>query len=367
MNKKEISNKGSNDAALIESIAKSFSSEYIGTFTGSEAMDLVEEWIPSTNIAINYALGDPRKGAFPMGRIIELFGPKSSAKSLILYDAGVNVQAMGGIFVLIDSESSFSKPFGKYLGIDFSKFIYAHIRTIEEVTDFIISVIEKIRSRNRECPVLIGWDSLASCTTVKEEEESDEEQKSEMGARARLMSRQMRKVGGLVYRENVTYIVVNQIRRKIGVMFGSPKTTPGGEALPFHASIRCEVTRTKKITRKVAGKRKVIGHGVKVYCDKNKVRPPFTEVEINIYVDRSNMKYGLDRTSGLVDLLESDGIITVSGSMAVLTADTSVRFRLSEIGNHWEDDILPNIPDDLYQSPAKQKEIDSVEESEEDD
>src|SRR3972149_12104822 len=108
-------------------------------------MDVVEEWIPSTNVAINYVSGDLRQGAFPQGKVIELFGPKSSAKSLILYDAGVNVQKMGGLFVLIDSESSFSRRFGKYLGIDYNKFIYAHIRTIEEVTDFIEKTISVTR------------------------------------------------------------------------------------------------------------------------------------------------------------------------------------------------------------------------------
>jgi len=341
-------NKGRGNSTLIQSVVKDLNNEFVGTFMGEDSFEVVEEWIPSTSEALNYALGDPRFGAFPQGRITELFGPKSSAKSLILYDAGAQVQKMGGIFVLIDTESSFSKPFGKYLGIDYSKFIYAHIRTIEEVTDFIIDVTDKIRAKDDSCPVLIGWDSLAAATSMKEDEEFDEGGKSEMGTRAKLMSRQMRKVAGRIYRENLTYIVVNQIRKRIGVMFGSPDTTPGGQALPFHASLRVKVTKTKQI--KKSGR--IIGHKVQVFVEKNKVRPPFSKTDINVYVDRVAPRYGLDRFSGLLEMLESDEVVTIKGKGAgkriVLNSDTSIEFTPGKLGKHWDEYILPNIPEDLY-------------------
>jgi len=337
-------------AALVESVVSDLGSDDVGAFIGDEAIDIVEEWIPSTNLAINYAIGDPRKGAFPQGKIIEIFGPKSSAKSLILYDAGINVQKMGGIFVLIDSESSFSKPFGTYLGIDYSKFIYAHLRTIEEVTDFVEAITEKIRRKDKDCPVLIGWDSLAACTTLTEIERDEEDGKSEMGDRAKLMSRQMRKLGTYLSDENITYIVINQIRKKIGVMFGNPNTTPGGEALPFFASVRITVTKTKKKYRKVAGKKRAIGHGVRVFAEKNKVRPPFGECNIDVYVDKVKMRYGLDVGSGLLDVLVADEILKVSGNSAILVADPSIKFPKRRLVKHW-DTILEHIPEDLYKSP----------------
>jgi recombination protein RecA len=355
--------KGSKHAALIESVAKKYGSDYIGTFVGDDPIDLVEEWVPSSNHALNYIMGDPRKGAFPMGRVTELFGKKSSAKSLILYDAGANVQKMNGIFVLIDTESAFSKPFGQYLGIDFKRFIYAHLKTIEEVTDFIVSVIERIREKDSSCPILIGWDSMAAGTTLKEEEEDDEGAKSEMGWRAKLMSRQMRRVSGLVYQENITYVVVNQIRKRIGIMFGSPITTPGGEAVPFHSSVRLQVTKTKRIKRS----KKVIGHRVLAYCEKNRVRPPFGQCELNIYVDRPKQRYGLDPWSGLVEVLVADGIlIKKKGSkICSLAADSKVTFPARKISEYWEDTVLPAIPEDLYAGTGDPEGEEEMEEEDE--
>jgi len=366
MSKKHKTKGGANHSALIESVAKSFGSDYVGTFTGDNQMDLVEEWIPSTNMAVNYICGDPIKGALPQGRIIEIFGPKSSAKSLLLYDFIMNVQKAGGVGVLIDSESAFSKNYGKYLGIDFNSLIYAQLRTIEEVTDFVAKVITEIRDKDSNCPVLIGWDSLAACTTIKEDEAEEADNYSEMGYRARLMGRQMRKVGGSIFRDNITYVVINQIRKKLGIRFGKTTTTPGGESLPFHASLRIEVNRSKKLKKSRAGNKVVIGHKVIVYCDKNKVRPPFGTAEINVYVDRSKMRYGLDKWSGMLEVLEQDGIISISKGIATLNSDTSIKFNTSNIADFWDSHILPAIPEDLYK-PVVEDTEESEEEEESDE
>lgn len=353
---------GANNSALLaKSVTKDMDSEYVTTLAG-DGDDKVELWIPSTNMGINYAIGDPRYGAFPIGRITEIFGKKSSAKSLILYDAGQNVQKMGGIFILIDTESSFSRNFGKYLGIDFDRFIYAHLRTIEEVTDFIIEVLERIREEDEDVPVLVGWDSLAASTTIREEDTEEEKGKSEMGYRGQLMSRQMRKIGGIIYREKTAYVVINQTRHKIGVMFGSPITTPGGDALPFHASIRMQVTRTKKIKRK----KRMIGHKVKIFCEKNKIRPPFSETEINIYVDRVGQRYGLDQWSGLSELLVKDEILTMSKQKATFVSDPSTSFNVRNIDEWWEA-ILEDIPEDLYEGTSDGDEEEEEEEEEDDE
>lgn len=334
--------------ALISSVVEGMNSDYVGTLDGSDSLDLVEEWIPSKNMALNYALGDPRFGAFPMGRVVEIIGPKSSGKSLILYDALAQIQIMGGIAILIDSESSYTKSFGKYLGINNSQLIYAHIRTIEEVTDFAVEILERIRDENGDIPILLGWDSVAACTTLVEDEQDDIDGKSEMGLRARLMGKNMRKLGGKTARENMCYICINQIRKKIGVRFGNPNTTPCGEALPFHASQRLVVTRTKKINKTVKGKKRVVGHKVLVYVEKNKVRPPFASTTINMYVDRVARRYGMDEWSGMTELLEKDGIITVRKKIITMCHDTGIKFPVKEIGDNWKEHILPAIPSDLY-------------------
>jgi recombination protein RecA len=335
-------------SALISSVVDGINSDFVGTLDGSDSLDLVEEWIPSKSMALNYALGDPRHGAFPVGRVVEIIGPKSSGKSLILYDALAQIQNKGGIGILIDSESSYTKPFGKYLGINNSELIYAHLRTIEEVTDFAVEVIERIRDEDEEVPILLGWDSIAACTTLIEDAQDDVDGKSEMGYRARLMSRNMRKLGGKAARNNLCYVCINQTRKKIGVRFGNPITTPGGEALPFHASMRLVVTRTKKIKKTVGGTKRIVGHKVKVFCEKNKVRPPFAECEINMYVDRVTMRYGLDEWSGLAELLQKDGIVTIRKKIITLVSDTSIKFKESEFPKYWESHILPSIPEDLY-------------------
>ena len=341
-----------NSAALVEGIASQFDNDYIGTFTGSEGMDIVENWIPSKNQAINYACGDPRYGAWPQGRIIELFGAKSSGKSLLLYDAGAQVQKMGGTFVLVDSESSFHKGFAKHLGINFDKLIYAHIRTFEETFTFIESVIDKLRSVSEE-PILIGWDSIAATCTEKEEETEFDALKSEMGDRGRLMSRGLRILGGQLLQTDATLMCVNQTRGKIGVMFGKKTTTPGGHSLPFHASMRVEVIKTKKIYRKVNGLKVPIGHEVIVKVEKNKVRPPFAETVIKVYVDRMTPKYGLDKWSGLTSLLQGDGIIKKKKGSFILVADPDVTFTKKTIGKVWKKHIIPNIPEDLYAAPGQ--------------
>jgi len=342
-------NKGGSIPTLIKDIASSFSSDSIGTFHGKNSMDIVEDWIPSKNIALNYILGDPRYGAFPQGKITEIFGPKSSAKSLILYDAGAQCQKMGGIFILVDSESSFHKGFGKYLGINYKRLIYASLRTIEEIFDFMIGSIVKLRAEKFDGPILMGWDSVAASTTSRELDMDYEGAKAEMGNRANLISKGMREFGGLIYQENVTSIIVNQIRHKIGVMFGNPETRPGGNAIPFHASIGLHVKQTKKLKKTKNKVKRIIGHEVEAYCEKNRVRPPFGRAIISIFADRVNKRYGLDKYSGLLDLLLGDDIIqSLDKDLYCLTSDESIEFTKKEMGVVWKEHILPAIPEDLY-------------------
>ena len=344
--------KRQNIANLINEVTAELKSDSVGTFVGSEAIDLVEEWIPSTNVALNYMLGDPVKGAFPQGRVIEIYGPKSSAKSLILYDAGAQCQKMGGVFLLVDSESAFHKGWGKYLGIDFDRFIYAPIRTIEEAFDTIRETIERLRAKRHKGPILIGWDSIAASARIADLEIDIEDSKSEMGGRAKLMSQGMRDIPGLCFHENATLIMINQIRKKIGVMFGDPETRPGGEAVPFHSSQGIMVRRSKKIFSSSKGLKRVVGHKVIVTCEKNRVRPPFAKTDINVYIDKVTGRYGLDQWSGLIELLEKDGILIKDGKYHNLTANLGVSVTSKTIKYAWDEHIIPSLPDDPYDHPT---------------
>lgn len=332
---------GVNVSSLIQSVVKSVESDDVCILSGA---DTVEKWLPSTNMAINYIIGDVRYGALPFGRIAEIFGPRSSGKSLLVYDFLKQIQRLNGIGVLSDAEHAFVAGYGRYLGIDTSKLIYATPGTIEETTDFVIDIIETVRSKDLNVPLLVSWDSMAACTTLREDDTYSEDGKSEMGYRARLMSEQMRKIQKLMD-PNTIYLVINQIRKKIGIMFGDPDTTPGGQALPFHASTRTKVTKTKKLYRNKGKKKIIYGHKVKIYGDKNRVRPPFAMAEINVYVDKVNQRYGLDKWSGMLDLLVGDGIVRkVKKHYEV----GDIEFGKEDIGEIWDEHILPAIPEDLY-------------------
>jgi len=340
-------------ASLIQDVVSEIDNDCVGTFIGNDAIDIVEGWIPSKNYAINYAMGDPRFGAIAQGRITEVYGPRSSAKSLILYDFGVECQKMDGIFTLIDSEASYTKTFGDYLGVDHNRFIYAQLRTVEDIFDFAIKSVKGLRKKHAG-PILLGIDSAAASTTIKSLD--DAYQTHEMGERARLWGKYMRDTTGLFSQENITVVIINQIRKKLGVLFGNPETTPCGEAIPYHSSQRLEVRKSKKITKTTNGIKRIIGHKVNVHVEKNRVRPPFARTSINLYVDKISQRYGLDEYSGLIDLLLADNIICKDGgktsSKYKLVDDTSVKFTEKTIYKHWHDAILPNIPTDLYSNPT---------------
>lgn len=339
-------------SSLVHSVANSFKSERIGTFYGSDGLDLVEEWIPTRSKAINYVCGDPLEGAFPQGKITEIYGPKSSAKSVIGYDALKEVQEMGGIAILIDSEAAFHRGLAKAMGVKLDKLIYAMLETVEESYEFIYSAVTKIREKS-DCPILVLWDSIAASKTVKEQQEDMLEDKSQPGIKAKATGRVMQKLNSLASSENVTVIIINQIRKKIGILWGNPETTTSGEAIAFYASLQIEVRKSKVITGK--GKQ-IIGHLVKVSCVKNKVRPPFLKTVINVWTDRNKHRYGLDKWSGICDLLVADNILHKSGGYYTLTSNTDIKFREKDLFKYWNEHIVPVLRKiDLYETKKKAK------------
>ena len=357
-----MARKSKDTEALVQDIANSFQKDYIGTFSGDNPIDLVEEWIPSTSNLLNYMGGHPELGVFPQGKVIEIYGPRSSAKSLILYDTGMNCQRMGGRFILVDSESSMHKGLGIYLGINMETLIYANTRSQEEAHDFMRKSTNNLREKGFEGPILLGWDSVAASASDRELDQDFEEGKSEMGARARENSKFMRVCAPEFSQNNITCIFINQIRKKLGVMFGKTETRPGGEAIPFHASMGIEVRKFKNLTVGKSNKR-IIGHKVSVFFEKNKVRPPFAKGDMKIYTDKVKRRYGLDPWSGLTDLLISDGVLVKKDNKLVLAENTSVSFSPRKISEHWKDDILPIVCQDPYRPRADAQE-EGIEEDE---
>lgn len=252
------------------------------------------EVVESGSVALDRALGI---GGYPKGRIIEIFGPESSGKTTLTLHAIANVQKKGGVAAFIDAEHAFDLRYAQSIGVDTSKLLISQPDFGEQALE-IAEFLTKHHSVD-----LIVIDSVAALTP-KAEIDGDMGD-SHMGLHARLMSQALRKLTAVSSKHNTTFIFINQLRQKIGVTFGSPETTTGGNALKFYSSVRLDVRRIGKVT---AGE-EVVGNRTRVKVVKNKCAQPFTEAEFDI---RWGM--GIDAASDLLDLATLAGIVEKNGA-----------------------------------------------------
>ncbi|MGD0615013.1 MAG: recombinase RecA [Verrucomicrobiota bacterium] len=280
--------------AAISSITKAYGDGSIMRLGDSRALRKIDV-IPTGALAVDLALG---VGGIPRGRVVEIFGPESSGKTTLMLHVIASAQKTGGLAAFIDAEHALDPAYAKKLGVNLDDLLVSQPDSGEEA----LTICETLARSNALDVIVI--DSVAAL--VPKAELEGEMGMATMGMQARLMSQALRKLTAILAKAKTTCVFTNQIREKLGVMFGNPETTPGGKALKFYASVRIDIRR-KDTIKDAAGN--AVGNHVKVKIVKNKVAPPFAEAEFDILYNQ-----GINKEGSILDVGIESGVVEKKGA-----------------------------------------------------
>jgi recombination protein RecA len=299
-------------SSLADNLNKQFKDTKVAYFLdGSDTTPTdIKDFVSTGSTLLNLAISNKPNGGIAVGRITEINGLESSGKSLIGAHILAETQRKEGVAVYMDTETSVSREFLEAIGIDVSNMLYIHLETIEDIFEAIEKIVVKIRESDKDRLVTILVDSLAAATT-KVELEADFEKDGWATSKAIIISKAMRKITQMIGRQKIALVFTNQLRQKLGVMFGDPWTTSGGKALPFHASTRIRLKNVGQIKDK---KTNTIGMKMRAQVIKNRLGPPMRHADFNLYFES-----GIDDDGSWLQVLKDHKLLKQGGAWYTMT------------------------------------------------
>ena len=296
---------------IAENLNKKFKDNKVAYFLdGSDTTPTdIKDFVSTGSSMLDLAISNRENGGVAVGRITEINGLESTGKSLLASHILAETQKQGGIAVYMDTETSVSVEFLGAIGVDVSKLLYLHFECVEDIFEAMEDIIAKVRESDKDRLVTILVDSLAGAST-KIEIEADFDKDGYATSKAIIISKALRKITQLIGRQKVSLVFTNQLRQKLGVMFGDPWTTSGGKALPFHSSTRI---RLKNLGQIKSGN-KIIGMKCRAQVIKNRLGPPLRHADYDMYFDS-----GIDNYGGWLNVMKEHKLLTQAGSWYTIT------------------------------------------------
>jgi recombination protein RecA len=296
--------------AIAENLNKKFKDNKVAYFLdGSDSTPTdIKEFVSTGSSMLDLAISNRQNGGIAVGRITEINGLESSGKSLLGAHILAETQKQGGIAVYMDTETSVNREFLEAIGVDVGKLLYLHFECVEDIFEAIEDIIAKVRESDKDRLVTILVDSLAA-TSTKVEIEADFDKDGYATTKAIVISKALRKITQMIGRQKVALVFTNQLRQKLGVMFGDPWTTSGGKALPFHASTRI---RLKNLGQIKTGN-KIVGMKCRAQIIKNRLGPPLRHADYDMYFDS-----GIDNYGGWLTVMKEHKLVKQAGAWYTL-------------------------------------------------